>query len=208
MVVAAILVVVTFWLRDDIFGPPVDVAQGEQAVAALTNDPQCRTMIEKVTALGIEIVSIEEPVRKAMKVVPYDSVSGATWEKAIADFRKKLEIERERTAGASLRFENSRREVEAWFRYVDNEMVTLNRIVEDARKEVERGQEVEHGKVGTAKTHDQRLEATFLAVHDAFQSFRVWHGQADTLHPCGAADEGEDGWVSGSAPFEQAKRVH
>ena len=204
-VVAAFLVVVTFWLREEIFGPPVDVDQGEAAVAALTNDPDCRLMIDRVTSLGQEIVASESRLRKDVKIVSGEPVSAEKWEKAIAEFRKNLDVERERTAVAVLRFENSRREVEAWFRYVDNELVTLNRIVEDGRKAAESDPVVEHGKKDSTKTPDQRLEATFLALHDAFQSFRVWHGQADTLHPCGAADEGEEGWVSGAAKTGQAK---
>lgn len=45
----------------------------------------------------------------------------------------------------------------------------------------------------SSKTPKELHEGSMLAVHEAFQSFRVWH--TGSLHPCGQADEDETGWT-------------
>ncbi len=54
------------------------------------------------------------------------------------------------------------------------------------------------------KTPKELHEGSMLAVHEAFQSFRVWH--TGSLHPCGKAEEGEEPWApAGAAPAKKEK---
>lgn len=59
---------------------------------------------------------------------------------------------------------------------------------------VEEGQEApdEPEQATSDKTPEERKQGAMVAIHDAFQKFRVWH--SSSLHPCGPADEGEEPW--------------
>lgn len=197
--------VLSIAFSDQLFQPELDVESGEKEVIAETNDPQCRGFIADVTAVGADYQKLEPELRKSLLS---DSVE--TIEKLVADvegLRERLKAARVTADDADFRFDNSRSEVNDWFRYTQNELHLLQKV---GRERVDALQSKSGPDAGTVvaeapgkdgekskKTPEERLEGAALAANEAFEKFRVWH--TGGLHPCGKAAEGEQPWSEAEA---------
>lgn len=192
---------------DGALGPKIELEDSERETLAETNDPQCRAMIADVTAFGARFKGAVPTVEK-VTAAEVDEVKAGRAE--VAKLREELEALRVASNKSNLRFDDSRAELTKWFKYVDTELRLLDLRGEkqlarleaeargetyvdlDAKKKKKRGKIVGE-KPEPERTPEQKRDAAILAILDAFESFRVWHTAA--MHPCGAADEGEQGWT-------------
>lgn len=194
---AAAAFALSFTFREELFQPKIDIESGEEEVIELTNDPQCREFIAKITAAGMSYRSLEPDLQSQLLG---DDVS--TIEERVEDLealKERVAAARELSAEANLRFDHSREEVNDWFAYVDNEFTLLQNV---GREQITALQPADVPDAGTLvedpnkptseKTPQERLDGATLAANEAFEKFRVWH--TGGLHPCGAADEGETPW--------------
>lgn len=182
--------------KDEVFRPELDVESGEVNVINDTNDPQCRAFIADITLIGRDYVELEP---KLDQLIGADSEAIGGLVEDLEELKTRIGAARETSKEANLRFEDSSREVNEWFRYIDNELTLLQRVGRDHIAELnaekpDAGTVVEDGKPATStKPMPERLSGATLAANEAFQKFRVWH--TGGLHPCGAADEGETPWA-------------
>lgn len=201
--------VVAFVFNDQFFRPELDVESGEKDVIEATNDPQCREFIADITAIGKDYTELE-PQLDALIGTDASVISARVED--LESLKARIKAARETSVEANLRFDNSRSEVNEWFRYIDNELTLLQRVGRDklAELQVEQpdaGTIVDDGQPKTSdKPMPERLSGATLAANEAFQKFRVWH--TGGLHPCGAADEGETPWApaEGAAEAPKAKQ--
>ncbi len=192
--VAAFVLSVVF--KDTLFRPELDVEEGEANVIEDTNDPQCRAFIADITSIGKDYVALEP---KLDALITDDATAIAELVAQLDELKVRIDAARENATDANLRFDHSRREVNEWFRYVDNELTLLQRVGTERRamlavEQPDAGTVVEDGvHEKSKKPMPERLSGATLATSEAFQKFRVWH--TGGLHPCGAADEGETPWA-------------
>lgn len=213
VLIPAILAVIFAWMyRDRVLAPQLDIEGGEKEVLAETDDPQCRSMIASVTQVGEDFRARHAAIEK--RILGDDPEALNTITSDIVELRDRLERAEGESGDANLRFETSREELDRWFAHVDNELRLLSELADERIAELEQaeesdeegdeGPEGEEGaedkeseagapKPASTKTPEERRDGALLAVDDAFESFRVWH--TGSLHPCGAADEDEEGWT-------------
>lgn len=210
VLIPAILAVIFAWMyRDQVLAPQLDIEGGEKEVLAETDDPQCRSMIASVTQVGEDFRARHAAIEK--RILGDDPEALATIMSDVGELRDRLERAEVESGDANLRFDTSREELDRWFAHVDNELRLLSELADERLAEVEPAEEsAEEGEEGTegaededteaeapkpasTKTPEERRDGALLAVDDAFESFRVWH--TGSLHPCGAADEDEEGWT-------------
>lgn len=195
--------VLAFVFNDQFFRPELDVESGEKEVIEDTNDPQCREFIADITSVGKDYMELE-PELDAL--IGQDTEKIATLIEDLETLKSRITAARETSQEASLRFDNSRREVNEWFRYIENELTLLQRVGRDKLAELQidqpdAGTVVDDGRPKTSdKPMPERLSGATLAANEAFQKFRVWH--TGGLHPCGAADDGEMPWAPEAAAPE------
>ncbi len=209
-----------FFFHDQFFQPDMDVASGEQEVIEKTNDPQCRGMIADVQDLSDRYFKLEPTVDE--KLLGDDPEAIQEIRDEIARLQQRLDEIAESSEDANLRFDESRQQLDEWFDYVEVELGFLDRLAEERLAELSEAKLKEEGEAAkkggdqseaeeaaqgvvvkkggdkkdkpekTQKTPKQRKDGALIAIHDAFQKFRVWH--SSSMHPCGAADEGEEPW--------------
>lgn len=184
-------------------GVEASIEKSEQEVIQKTNDPQCRALIDEVSAIEREFRA--EEVAISADLLSEDEAKAAAVLDKIKALRAKLSAQQEASLKVNLRYDETRQELETWFKYIDNELDTLAQAAakQKALKAIpEDGVEVKLTKKGkpTApeKSPQELRDGATLAIYNAFKSFKVWHSA--TMHPCGAADEGEVGWTPPAAP--------
>lgn len=188
--------VLAFMYKDTVFRPELDVESGEREVLSDTNDPQCREFITDVTMIGRDYVELEP---RLDALIGDDPATTQALIEELESLKQRIAAAGETSREANLRFDNSRREVKEWLRYIENELTLLQRVGRDKLAELAVDQPDAGTLVddGTTKKSDkpmpQRLSGATLAANEAFQKFRVWH--TGGLHPCGPADEGETPWA-------------
>lgn len=214
-VIAAFAASVLF--SDAIFQPEIDIESGERDVLADTNDPQCREFIDRVTAIGNKYQALEPELQAG--ILGSDRAEIERLIAALESLRSRIADTKPLAAEAELRFENSRSEVNEWFRYILNELHLLQRVgrerlaalppvetpdagtVVDHVGEQENDEAEEKEEPKSTKSPEERRDGALLAASEAFEQFRVWH--TGGLHPCGKASEGETPWTpTGGAPGE------
>lgn len=221
LVIAAGIFALAFIFRDEVFGPAVDIEEGEEEIIAKTDDPQCRDMIAQVQDLSERYFKLEPQIEE--KLLSDDAEAIQQIRDEIARLQQRLDEIEEFSGTANLRFDESRAQLKEWFDYVELEFSFVDRLAreqlaklkEEAEPAKDEGQAKEEGaaKEGEGvvvekseaakkkeaaevaknkKTPEERKQGALVAIHDAFQKFRVWH--SSSLHPCGEADEGETPW--------------
>lgn len=233
--VVGIVVLIAFALvymyRDDVFGGPVDVGEGEAEILAETNDPQCRQMIDDITAVGDDYFAYEKTIDQKLLGDDAEAIRGIR--QKIDEFEARLTAARELSRESNLRFEDSPKQLTDWFEYMELELGFVDRLARERLAELEaadaaanadagagdagaeaagdapagdeaHGEVVVQGDARPEKTPVERRDAALVAIHDAFENFRVWH--AGGMHPCGKADPGETPWAPpGKAPADSAR---
>ncbi len=223
LMIAAGIFALAFMFRDEVFGPAVDIEEGEEKVIAKTDDPQCRDMIAQVQDLSERYFQLEPKIEDDLLGDDPEAIQEIRDE--VARLQQRLDEIEEFSQEANFRFDESRQQLNEWFDYVELELSFVDRLAreqlaklkddqEGAKKEdapdsaepdkddekkpegvvVEKGEETKEKEKANAnkKTPEERKQGALVAIHDAFQKFRVWH--SSSLHPCGAADEGETPW--------------
>ncbi|QDG52939.1 hypothetical protein FIV42_19985 [Persicimonas caeni] len=236
LIIGAGIFALAFMFRDEVFGPAVDIEEGQQEVIAKTDDPQCRDMIAQVQDLSDRYFKLEPKIED--KLLSEDAAAIQEIRDEVARLQQRLDEIEEFSGEANLRFDESRAQLKEWFDYVELELSFIDRLareqlakLEDAKLEdaklkeegepakedgtadkageeadkkpegivVEKGEATKKKEKAEAakekkskKTPEERKQGALVAIHDAFQKFRVWH--SSSLHPCGEADEGETPW--------------
>ncbi|MFP4596936.1 MAG: hypothetical protein ACOC9W_04875 [Persicimonas sp.] len=215
-----------FFFHDRFFQPDLDVESGEQEVAEKTNDPQCRGMIAEVQELSDRYFKLEPAVDEDLLGDDPEAIEEIRDEIARLQQRLDEIAESSEDANLRFEESREQLdewfdyvEVELGFldRLAEERLAELSEAKlkeegEAAKKEgdaaedseaqqaeqegvvVKKGSDQEEADEAPKKTPRQRKDGALVAIHDAFQKFRVWH--SSSLHPCGAADEGEEPWQS------------
>lgn len=176
---AVILIGFTLAYREALVGPRIDVDAGEQEVFEQTNDPACRKMIDDVTAETKTWRGMQAEIRTALLSGEREQIE--TLQKSLGSLKERLAAIHASSKDANFRFQESRDEVDTWFRFVANEIKVFEDLSQVQLSKVD-GQDIE---VPGTRSPQELIDSALLATDDAFQSFRVWHSNA--LHPCGAA---------------------
>lgn len=189
----ALLVVLGVVFQDTVFRPLIEVEKGEQEVFAETNDPVCRGLIARVTEIGASYFEQESSIERGL--VSTDREEVLRIGELLENYRSRLAKAEQESADAVLRYDNSRDELDRWFAYVDTELGHLSRLAsERASKLGGDSAEESAGQGGDEKLSEAAAldlqGRALLAVHESFQSFRVWHSAG--LHPCGRSPEGSE----------------
>jgi hypothetical protein len=230
LMIAGGVFLLAFVYRSEVFGPPIDVEQGEEEILAKTDDPQCRDMIAQVQDLSARYFKLEPTIDEELLGDDAEAIQGIRDE--VARLQQRLDEIEEFSREANLRFDESSQELKEWFDYVELELSFVDRLAKERLAALKAAESSElKVDAGTAKTEDtsktsegeqegvvvekseatkkkekqerekaaankqtpkERKEGALIAIHDAFQKFRVWH--SSSAHPCGAADEGETPW--------------
>ncbi|TXD32772.1 hypothetical protein FRC96_16395 [Lujinxingia vulgaris] len=192
LIIASALGFVAWWMAtntDTLFRPNLQVEAGEQEVLAVTNDPVCRGIIDDVTQLAADYeereIFIEENV-----LGDEESEVDQVRETAAA-FRSRHREVSERVEDAVLRERVSRRQLNDWFGFMDNEFRILEEMADRRLKEL-RGEELPAPE-GAWDNMPALRDRVLLTIDENFHAFRVWHQVG--LHPCGAAPEGVTPWA-------------
>lgn len=191
-------------------GVEASIEKSEQEVVQKTNDPQCRALIDDVSALEREFRA--EEVAISADLLSEDEAKATAALDKIKALRAKLGAQQLASLKANLRYDETRQELETWFKYIDNELDTL--VLASAKAKAPKA--AEDGGVEVklkpkakakppAKSPQELRDGATLAIYNAFKSFKVWHSA--TMHPCGPADEGETPWTppAAAAAAEPAK---
>ncbi len=193
VLIPAIIAIAFAWMyREAILAPNLDVEGGEKEVLAETDDPQCRTLIADVTAIGEDFAEFQPTVSDQILSKDRDALENIRLR--LADFRRRLDGVESRAPEANLRFDSNREELNAWFESIDQELEFLDQLAQDQMAVIDAeaaGDEPPEPRYPTPFV--ERRDGAIVAADDNFQNFRVWH--TSSLHPCGAADEGEEGWT-------------
>ncbi len=200
-------------------GPTMEVEEEEKENLDETNDPQCRAMIDDVTTFGEQFK--KQNAKKIEPVLSEDPEKVKAARAALGELREELEGLRIKSEAANLRYDNSRKELRDFFKFVDTELrlvdlrgeYQLQKLEAEAKGETweepspkSRGKIIGKKKKERAnRSPEQKRDDAIIAVYDAFNTFRVWH--TASAHPCGAADEGETPWVPKDEPAPAAKAV-
>jgi hypothetical protein len=214
VVLAVVAVYAFFTYRDELFVPKIDMDEAGQEAWEKTNDPQCRTLIEQVTAIGKDFYEYESFVEAHLLGDDPDKIREI--KRRMESFKARLNKAEKLSDEAELRYDDSARQLDEWFDYVDMEIGFVERLADERLAYLEREQAREaSGDAGTSadsgivvyspdaaeleqkrdkpkQSPEERRDGALIALHDAFQNFRVWHSA--NAHPCGAAAEGEEPW--------------
>jgi hypothetical protein len=193
--------------RATFFRPPLPIQETEARILEETNDPSCRQMIAEVTATGQSFYGEEANIEAGLLAETVERSSTAL--ETVTSLRIRIEQARSRSQEAVLRFDESRAQLDRWFEYTLNELALLERLGTEHRDALEPSPAPEDpqasdepvnvnppppsSKAAPTRPPGELRDRALLAVHDAFQNFRVWHTSG--LHPCGQAPEGTEGWV-------------
>jgi hypothetical protein len=261
LMIGAGLFLLAFVYRDEVFGPPIDVEEGEEKILDMTDDPECRDMIAQVHTLSERYFKLETAIDE--KLLGDDPQAIQEIRDEITRLQQRVDEIEEDSQEANLRFDDSRKELKEWFDYVSLEFSFIDRLAKERLAELNAAElnaaelnaagddsaekdpaELKDGAEGAKKKEDsktadgeqapeqaqqeegvvveksketqkkeqraanqkspkERKEGALVAIHDAFQKFRVWH--SSSAHPCGAADEGEKPWrpANHESPREQ-----
>lgn len=204
--------------QDGGLGPVIEIEEGEKETLEETNDPQCRTFIADVTELGKRF---KTDGAKAMDpVLSEDPAKVEAARAEIAKMRAELDTLRADARKANLRYQDSKKDLADFFSFVDTELRLLDlraeyhlaRIAAEAKGETYEEPEPKSKRKGKIigkkrnepveradRNPEQKRDDAIVAIHVAFDKFRVWHS-AENIHPCGAAEEGETPWTPAAAP--------
>lgn len=229
IVLIAVAVYGFFAYRDELM-PAVDLDEAGQMAWEKTNDPQCRQLIDQVTVIGEDFNAYESVVEENLLGDDPDKIREI--KRRMDSFEARLNKAEELSKKAQLRYEDSARQLDEWFDYVDMEIGFVRRLADERLAELER-EAAEKGegdasaeKKGASqedagilvhspdadeasegdqpkKSPEQRRDGALIALHDAFQNFRVWHSA--NAHPCGAAAEDEEPWRPSKGPGSDEK---
>lgn len=208
---AAIFAIVRF--RTTLFRPRVDL-DTERETIQKTDDPECREMIGDVTGIKHEFFSLEDEIASTMPDGDRTELRSLVSE--LEKLQRRIDEAEALGDEATLRFDDSRQELDDWFDYVDYEIGIVVQIAETRieQKSSSEGNDADagggseetgtpgmdagsragrsdEGDAGGANLARERKEAV-AAVHRAFENFRVWHEGG--RHPCAAADPDETPW--------------
>lgn len=187
--------------------PKVDEAEQQQAVLLESNDPQCRALIDDITAFG-ERWKAEDAQMLEDAILSDEPERVKSARQRLSERREQLEQLRIASKDVNLRFETSPTELREWFKGVDVELRLLDLQAEMQQKRLEakaRGEtfvplekKKKRGKIVGEKpkkkrTPGEKVDAAVVQLYDLFANFRVWHTASE--HPCGAADPGETPWT-------------
>ena len=219
LVLLAVALVVLVQFRTLLFRPKMPVEEGRRQIITETDDPQCREMISEVTNIGNTFFAMEGRIEKHLPGEDLEAIRGIDAE--LATLEKRLDEAEALSHQSALRFESSAKELEKWFSYVDYELRILRSV---ASNEIERlggasarsedagdadvgvGAESDAGTAADAdasaaetteeskRPPEERRDGALVALHDAFEEFRVWHSGSHSVHPCGDADKDETPW--------------
>ncbi len=188
----------------DVFQPDLDIESGEKNVLKDTNDPQCRAIIASAKQIGVEFKALDNQLSKKL-IDGTEAEVRPLLSKLLALKLRLTEIKETVPTSTFRDFETLsakgiESELMAWFKHVDNHFFFLERLANEHLATLEQKDNIEGTlvvdktkKKKYKKTPRQRLDGALLAISESFQSFRVWH--TGSLHPCGAASEGETPWT-------------
>ncbi len=201
-------VVVGVEYRSWLFQPKMPIEESRREIVRETDDPQCRTMIADITNIANTYYALERRVGKQVPGGDLEAIR--TIDSKLASIEKRLDEAEALSREATLRFDESREELERWFSYVDNELRILRGVTQEELERLESaaradaqgaagqgegpgadagpGSDVGEGGPGPVEARDGAL----IALHDAFENFRVWHSAS--MHPCGDAADDETPW--------------
>lgn len=226
VVALAVSILAVAEFREWFFQPKMPIEKTEREIVRKTDDPQCRELISEITNIGHTFFAMEGRLEE--HVPGDDSEEIRKLDRELATLKERLEEAEELSGEANLRFEESREELDEWFRYVRNEIWVLRDVLANQLEELgvepsatgDAGSGPDAGDVGAGQAEAEEADATgegdpdagtdgsetsedgrppaerrngaLVALHDAFENFRVWHKA--NLHPCGAASEDEEPW--------------
>ena len=167
---ALALLAITWAYSESLIGPRVDIEAGEAEVLEDTNDPACRAMIASVGQHQETWNALRKDLRQDL--LGEDSAKVEELLKRVAELRAGLAKDFDASKEANLRFDDSRKELDTWFKFVDRELDVFVKL--PAEK-------------ADLEDPEDKLNRALVATEDAFQNFRVWH--TSSLHPCGAAKD-------------------
>lgn len=209
VVLLAVAVVVGVKYRSWLFQPDMPIEESQRQIVKKTDDPQCRTLIAEVTNIGNTFYALEGEVEQAVPGQDLENIREV--DAKLAKIEKRLDEAEALGEQAKLRFDRSREELDRWFSYVDNELRILRDVFANEIARLEAGSpagdasaavgdtgdagdaaEAEPSGAAAGRSPRERRDGALVALHDAFENFRVWHSAS--LHPCGDADEDEEPW--------------
>jgi hypothetical protein len=134
-----------------------------------------------VTELGNTWRALDK--RLDAEVFGADPAKAAATRPEIEALRVAIAAQKAKSAGANLRFEPSRAELDAWFEHIDKELQVLDWLA------------ASHGNPSPPappfhirepeRTPAQIRTSVVASIYDDLESFRVWHTSG--MHPCGPA---------------------
>lgn len=206
LLVAAVVVGVEY--RSWLFQPRMPIEESRRDIIRDTDDPQCRNMIADVTNIANTYYTLESRLEE---VVPDgEPAEIRKVDEKLATIEERLDEAEALSREAKLRFDRSREELDKWFGHVDYEVRILREVTQnaldrqkakgsgsaDAGSTADTGSEQDNDAgtpaVASDRTPVERRDGALVAMHDAFENFRVWH-QA-SMHPCGNAEKDEEPW--------------
>jgi hypothetical protein len=206
LLVAGVVVGVEY--RSWLFKPRMPIEESRRELIRDTDDPQCRNMIADVTNIANTYYALESRIGEVVPDGEPDEIRKV--DEKLATIERRLDEAEALSGKATLRFDRSREELDKWFGHVDYEVRILREVTQnvlDRRKRDEAGsadagsrddagaeQEADTGTraVESDRAPVERRDGALVAMHDAFENFRVWHEAS--MHPCGKADEDEQPW--------------
>jgi hypothetical protein len=218
-IVLIVVAVYAWFTYRDQFVPNIDMDEAGQMAWEKTNDPQCRSLIAQVTAVGEDFYEYEKVIET--HVIGDDPDKIREIRRRLDAFEARLNKAEKLSDEAELRYDDSARQLDDWFDYVDTEIGFVDRLAKERLAKLERDKPEASADAGTDRQDDaadkdagilvhsadadqkegddepdktpiERRDGALIALHDAFQNFRVWHSA--NAHPCGAAAGDEQPW--------------
>lgn len=216
LIVGAVLLLIQF--RDTLLVPEPSEAEMKEAAQKnldRTDDPQCRQMIAEVTDIQNRFFALEPQLESVVPDGGRDQTRALLSD--LRTLKRRLNDVEELSDKAALRFDRSEKELERWFEYATNEFLILEDILveqlarrlqeggEDVGLRADAGSGVSLDGIGDWEDEDkpssQRRDRSLVALHEAFDSFRVWHSGYE--HPCGSNADDEEPWRPPSKPGQE-----
>jgi hypothetical protein len=207
LLVAGVVVGVEY--RSWLFKPKMPIEESRRDIIRDTDDPQCRTMIADITNIANTYYALESRIEQVVPDGEDEEIRKV--DEKLATIEERLDEAEALSRKATLRFDRSREELDKWFGHVDYEVRILREVTQNtlARRKEQRAESADAGAtggdagadaetdagsptVGSDRTPVERRNGALVALHDAFENFRVWH-QA-SMHPCGDAEKDEQPW--------------
>lgn len=161
-------------------GPDLPVEQAFKEDAAKSNDPVCRGMIAALTEQGDVWRKLE--ARLGAEVFASDRAKADAALAELDALRAAIKAQQAASAGAALRFETSREELDQWFKHIDEHLQLLSWLGR-AHGAAERPAPP-FAIRDPQRTPEELRTAITASIYDDFESLRVWH--TAPTHPCGA----------------------